>query len=188
MKHTNMIDQINIEKEIAFELLNRISVIAPSVVLAGGAPRDWDHNCGASDFDYFVSFKDYNSTAFMYRLKSLLNIEITDITNNDPSYYENKWVYSVYELYYFGFKCNLVVYSLDCTSELLDVFPISISKICYMPTFVFKDKKPSLFKHVEYNLGKDYNLVFINDSTKTRYINKVMEKYRQKYTTIHKNV
>ena len=49
---------MNIEqqKQIAAELLERLSLVDPHCILAGGAPRDWYLNAPANDLDiYFVS-------------------------------------------------------------------------------------------------------------------------------------
>jgi hypothetical protein len=180
-----MNNEIELQKKLSFNLLKRLQIVAPSVILAGGAPRDWDHGREASDFDYFINLTDFNSGYFQGRLESLLDDKVTDITYKDPSYYENTWVHSVFEFYYYGFKCNLVVYNLLYTSSLIEAFPLSLSKIYYSPTYA-DVKEPYLVKHTEYELGKDYKLIFINDSTKTRYIDKIMDKYRFEYKAVYK--
>jgi hypothetical protein len=177
--------QIQSQKDVAFKLLKQLQIVAPSVILAGGAPRDWDHGREASDFDYFINLTDFNSGYFQGRLESLLDAKVTDITNKDSLYYENTWVYSVFEFYHCGVKCNLVVYDPIYIASIVEVFPMSISKIYYMPTHP-ATKEPYLMKHTEYELGKDYKLIFINDSTKTRYIDKIMDKYRFEYKAVYK--
>jgi len=180
-----MNNKIELQKKLSFNLLQRLQIVAPSVVLAGGAPRDWDHGREASDFDYFISLTDFNSGYFQGRLESLLDVKVTDITNKDPVYYENTWVYRVFEFYHYGVKCNLVVYDLLYAHALMGAFPLSISKIYYIPTYV-TSREPYLIKDTEYQLGKDYKLIFINDSSKIRYIEKVMDKYRFEYKAVYK--
>lgn len=61
---------------IARELLDRLSIITPKVVLAGGAPRDWYQGIACNDLDIYMNIPDHTTVeSTRSRLMSCLGVD-----------------------------------------------------------------------------------------------------------------
>jgi hypothetical protein len=168
------------QKEKAFKILDKMWIINTSVVLAGGAPRDWDHNILASDFDYFI--KDSEWYWYKERLTNLFGVDFNDITETSEEYLDDNagWLHRVFEAYIDGYKINVMICSGD--SRVIDYFPVSISKAYYVPKYLnpFDEKlgyQRPLYLDYMYKVGKQYKLIFVNNKLKEKYINKIENKF-----------
>jgi hypothetical protein len=178
------------QKEKAFEILDKMWVINTSVVLAGGAPRDWDHGNLAVDFDYFI--KDNEWYWYAERLSTLFGVTFKDITETSEEYLDGNqnWLLRVLEAYIDGYKINVMIHNSDM--RIVDNFPVSISKIYYFPKQFGgweKDKTLDRMAYFDYTytIGKEYKLIFVTDKLKEKYLNKLSDKfYNSGYKFVYK--
>jgi hypothetical protein len=168
------------QKEKAFEILDKMWIVNTSVVLAGGAPRDWDHGNLAVDFDYFI--KDNEWFWYAERLSTLFGVEFKDITETSEEYLDGNqnWLHRVFEAYIDGYKINVMIHNGD--SRVINHFPVSISKVYYFPKqfngFDFDSgvDRMAYFDHL-YTVGKEYKLIFVTDKLKEKYLSKLSDKF-----------
>lgn len=67
------------QKAVAAEFLNKLSVINPVAILAGGSLRNWHFNRPANDLDFFVEVPNQSTSTRL--TNSLRTLGVTDIFN-----------------------------------------------------------------------------------------------------------
>jgi hypothetical protein len=168
------------QKEIAKELLDKLEVVDPYVILAGGAPRDWYLGEKANDLDFYVHVKDEPAWASKYRL-SKLGLTCTQmnktISERVPLYESMEHLRFIYEGDYKGMKYQVMFMSEHTFSSVVPKFGASVCEaywkggdIIVTNSFLLSHYTKTLFK-------KD------NYTAKESHISKMLKKYPD-YTVV----
>lgn len=81
---------ITAQKAIAGTILERLKLIDPYCLLAGGAPRDWFYNKPANDLDfYFVSVANTVETN-RKQLQNCLGVDVNMLMERDEQVRDNE--------------------------------------------------------------------------------------------------
>lgn len=123
------------QQTIADSILDKLYVIDPNCILAGGAPRDWYFGQEATDLDFYVHLADPCGIRHLYTKLYGLGLVPKEILNTIPlaDYeYSNssqiKWVISfVYE----GQKIQIMLMYKSTYESVLSHFSLSICHIWY---------------------------------------------------------
>jgi len=84
-----MTERIQKQKEVANFFLNKLEMLDPNIICAGGAPRDWSLGKEASDIDIFMRFPNHS---ILEIIKTFARLEIrpTEEWLNKRREFENK--------------------------------------------------------------------------------------------------
>lgn len=124
----------SMQKSIGRDLLSKLKILDPQVVIAGGAPRDWYLGKDATDIDFYLSHPNLSVLGNKKIISRVLNIEedLIEIMGfadpedpKDPDFeYQCSYIQAVYELVYKGIKVQIIN-----TYEKINVMDFSFS-IC----------------------------------------------------------
>ncbi len=178
------VDVVESQKQLADEILLKISMYDPYVIVAGGAPRDWWMGRQAADIDVFINVNRTHSMHVVESVFEKMGFELENAKHGEiaEDYKLNpyiKWVYNVK-----GLSHPVQLVFLNCsTFRVLQEFPLNISRIwyrydrgvCTTPEFVQAMDTKSIIKLSE--LYADGN----------KYIRKIREKFPefQYYNSLH---
>lgn len=130
---------IELQKDVADLVLDRIESFDPSCIVAGGAPRDWSFEKEASDIDVFFFYRESStlrevkfllSKAFpeyKFELRAGLNFNEED----DSEYKKNPSLHRVFQTEVNGVKVQLMQMRKPTWISVIDEFPLSICKVWY---------------------------------------------------------
>ncbi len=175
------------QQALAKDLLSRFGDFVNQtgrVAVAGGAPRDWDHNKAAKDIDIFLNVgHEKNSPRSITEDKEegrkviakTLGLPLTDVVDADENDTytggEICWVFNILNLIWpvqiIGIKWRV--------ADQVQAFPVSISKIMY-------DYDGNFYRDVWYKIGEVFNVIYhpnLNDGI-GEYVNRVLSKYPEK--------
>lgn len=122
------------QKQLADEILFKISMYDPYVIVAGGAPRDWWMGRQASDIDVFINVNHTHSMSVVESIFKKMGFELENANHGEiaEDYKLNpyiKWVYNVK-----GLSHPVQLIFVTCsTFRILQEFPLNISRIWYRP-------------------------------------------------------
>lgn len=122
------------QKQIADDILDKLYLIDPHSILAGGAVRDWYFDKGASDLDIFFYAPQAKITNIMDELlkKAGFNIEGYRQGGSIPEWYKkNPHLRAIYELTVNGLKVQLIRMSKPTFSCVVPNFPLSLCDAWY---------------------------------------------------------
>lgn len=131
--------QIEKEKSIADAVLERLEIIDPTCILAGGAPRDWWLGTTANDLDFYI-YTNRNAHDLESALKYLgLPVQqkrqqaynVRDNERLDNLYNTMPDLRAVYETTFRGKKVQIMVMMRPTFQGVVDKFAVSISKVWY---------------------------------------------------------
>jgi hypothetical protein len=129
-----MSDEIVEQKKVADRLLGQLDILDPSVIVAGGAPRDWYLERIATDIDIFINFPRglQGQGIFGKTLGRLTGTQWVSLSAvNDNSEYEmNAGVEDVYQSDVEGFKVQVIRLN-HCAPLVTAAFPLSLSQVLY---------------------------------------------------------
>lgn len=135
------------QKQVADKVLDRLEIIDPSCIVAGGAPRDWTMGKPASDVDIFLSVSECNtmSTVLKQIQKALGSTGISEAAYNKLSekidcgintdkvaqlYRTNPDILFVFNAEVDGVNCQIICVKVP-TYQVVDKFPFGICKVWY---------------------------------------------------------
>lgn len=160
-----MQSEIQVQKEIALYLLDRLRVIDSDVFLAGGAVRDWYFNKPAKDLDIYINThegSDYRQTKLI--VERLLGSTVEQLGREDSEKYaSNPNLIRVVQTKYFGMTVQLMF--VANRKKIVQTFPLGIcqcgmdwkGKLYYTDAFKQEVKFKSLvLRNPAYKNGDKY--------------------------------
>lgn len=140
-------DIIALQKQVADKVLDRLEIIDPGCIVAGGAPRDWTMGKPASDIDIFLSVSEHNtmSTVLKQIRKALGSLDISEAAYNKLAekidcgintdkvaqlYRTNPDILFVFNAEVDGVNCQIICMKVP-TWNIVDKFPFGICKVWY---------------------------------------------------------
>lgn len=173
------------QKAIADELLERLEIICPHVILAGGAPRDWYFGKEANDLDIYYSLNPQNSEAAdNFQLSKVLPEEMTQTkmgfehTNMDPMYNHMEALRRISYYEYKGMNIQLIrLHKKRDVYQALSNMSCSICRVWYKngEIHLTQDFKKTINSGVMW-LKEGYNWRDYHPS-------KMFERFRFEYST-----
>lgn len=120
--------EIEYQKEIAIDVLNKLRVIDQYAFLAGGAVRNWYFNKLANDLDIYIQAGESLSfSQLKFSVEHLLGNEVEGVGSEDKKNYEgNPNLIRVVQTEYRGLKVQIM--QVKNRSCILDTFPFGICK------------------------------------------------------------
>jgi hypothetical protein len=118
--------RIQAQQQAAQEVREVLELVAGTVSLAGGAPRDWLLGREATDLDFFVPTN--GNVKYTELLKRVLHVQdVTRLGENLPDEYKSEHIDSVHETYHMGHKVQII----QCQNpfSMLGTFPCNASKV-----------------------------------------------------------
>ena len=169
------------QMEIAREVLSKLSILSPKVVLAGGAPRDWYRGLPCNDLDIYMNIPDHTTIeSTRERLGTVLGIdsvktfsEINDVSSEDLTdiYSGMSKIKRIWQFEYKGLTVQLMDMDIDHISPLtvIDTFQNSFCEFWFSP-----DSPTKLNATPAAKIVLDHNIVFITDNYKGKKHHKKM--------------
>lgn len=127
------------EKSIADAVLERLEILDPTCILAGGAPRDWWLGTTANDLDFYIHTN--RTSGSLEKSLAQLGLPVTakrqqaynvrDTQRLDNLYNSMPDLRAVYETEYRGKKVQIMVMNMPTFHGVVDKFAVSISKVWY---------------------------------------------------------
>lgn len=184
VSYTNKEYNMNIQeqKAIGKELLEKLYILSPSVVIAGGAARDWYLGQEARDLDIYLSYRAnqpiHGNGAIIANWLGIdekdfktLGVQFDENKDQSETYAINPNVRCVYEFEYKGMTVQII----NMHTEYVNVSDFCLS-ICQAWTkdceriYTTKDFNYSVKNRVIYKTGEIY-------LEKARYIDKMKSRF-----------
>ncbi len=156
---------IETQRSIAQEILERLEIINPYTILAGGAPRDWLRQEIANDLDFYMHSTAMTQRAFKKQIETALpNIENLHTISRRWFHSEDRKVLyktmpdlkAVWEATYLGQRVQIIqMLSSKSLFEVVGNMDVSICQVWY------KDGK--IHKSRNYQLGEKLNIMFLTN-------------------------
>lgn len=180
------------QKVVAAEFLNKLRVINPAAIIAGGAPRNWEFNRPANDLDFFVQVPQGNVTSRNLE-KSLETLGVTEVfnmaTHSAPGVvrdakakghqYDERMsdIHTVLEGKYQGEKIQVIFTKVETYGYIEDHFDTSINMIWCDLGYYGKEEEPKLVtrKTPEYQSTERTGIIFVYDN-QNMYTNSHLER------------
>lgn len=172
-------NQIEKEKSVADAVLERLEIIDPTCILAGGAPRDWWLGTTANDLDFYIYT---NRTAFNLEDNlRYLGLPVTQIRQQaynvrdnerlDNLYNSMPDLRAVYQTEFRGKKVQIMVMTRPTFRGVVDNFAVSISKVWY--------KNGTIHVESAAQLSRDRNLIDVTAgyTPNHKYVQKMMGRF-----------
>lgn len=101
------------ERKLGCEILEKLYLLDPSSIIAGGAPRDWFFDKTCSDIDvYFYYRPDLSLSIVSNVLSGIFGTDMLDVGNNhgnqEHRYLRDKNISNVWEFGYHGKNIQLI--------------------------------------------------------------------------------
>lgn len=180
-------DVIIEQQELAKDLLNRFGLYAnrtKRVMVAGGAPRDWEHNIAAKDLDIFLELGEREVTPArdptdqfddpVYSrsfISAILNVPLEDVvTPAAGEEYEMPLISFVYNINNLPHPVQVIGTRNQLKWHIRE-FPVSISQIAF-------DHEGVVYKSEFYKVGESFNTIYSNGQEQDApYLARLMAKY-----------
>jgi hypothetical protein len=180
-------DVIVEQQELAKDLLNRFGLYAnltKRVMVAGGAPRDWEHNIAAKDLDIFLELGERQIGAVgehtdqfddpMYSrsfISTILNVPLEDVvTPAADEEYTGSLISFVYNINNLPYPVQVIGTRNQLKWHIRE-FPVSISQIAF-------DYEGNVYKSEFYKVGESFNTIYSNGQEQDApYLARLMAKY-----------
>lgn len=170
------------QKQIADEILYKLELICPYVILAGGAPRDWYLGYEANDLDfYFTSLAD-TCSATKQQLDRVFDGYISDIQVNNYEDWDNSLyktmpnLVRIFNASVDGVKVQFIQLTKDTNMfNVVDTMDVSICKAYY------KGGKIGITN--EFKLTIASNIMFPSEgySWSEKHGQKMIERFKNKF-------
>lgn len=154
-------NNIETQKGIAEDILDRLELLDPYCILAGGAPRDWFLGKEANDLDFYVNLlpmRNEEEEATLNRLLGLVVSRLADTSRKESEYNCMKHLKRIYEFKYKGQDCQIMVMDTPTFKSVIDHFGTSICKVWFKrgrihPTldFLMSLRLKCIYKQNNYN-------------------------------------
>jgi hypothetical protein len=122
---------VNKQKQIALEVLQKLELFDPTCILAGGAPRDWYFGDVANDLDFYVYFRPDLHIWFrenQLEKVGLKNFKVKGKSDFDfpENYKHNPHLIAVYEGTYKKEKVQIMFMDEKTFTCVVPLFPFGI--------------------------------------------------------------
>lgn len=164
------------QKRDADELLDKLYLIDPTCIVAGGAPRDWYFGIPATDIDLFVYIPDGRTTKLIQNLLEKAGLVISSAKNGESllaNYKRNPYLRVVFNVEGFSCPVQIMIMRELTFKSAVPTFPLSICRTWY------KDKVIRCTKDFAYSVENKcilYTNELYNDEDK--YIAKIEKKFK----------
>ncbi len=163
------------QKREAKELLDKLRVVDPFVMIAGGAPRDWYFNTPAKDLDVYMRLPNHNTITLVENLARQVGIKnLTGMSKVTESSYAElpnlKWVFAGE---YNGLPINLMVMDKGVREEVIKDFDLAICRAW------FDGEKCHYFEEFEFCVQTRICLVHPKYTGKEAHIRKMAKRFPQ---------
>lgn len=129
-----MSNEIKKQKAIADRVLEKIELMDPSAIVAGGAPRDWHFDREAKDLDVFLYWRKDLNNGFLKNTLEKLGFNVSrkawDESCEKPGYKRNEIIHSVWDSEVDGFPVQFII-CRSPTFGVVETFPLSICQAWY---------------------------------------------------------
>jgi len=163
------------QQEVAKHILQKLEIIDPCCILAGGAPRDWDLGVPANDLDFYL-FLGHNSMSWTmeHQLKSIGFCAVRQIgrdSKDSDIYKSNPNIVRVYETHIQGVKVQFIVCSKP-TFGIVETFPFNMCQAWWKGDKIHTSKAFQIGKKlgILYKCGETY-------AEQDRYIEKMKTRF-----------
>ena len=162
------------QKEIAQAVMQRLEIVDPFCILAGGAPRDWFFGKVATDLDFFVYLGSNHSKRIVEKqIGALFNVgEVKSGEKMPLNYRLNPHLMHVFQIDGFDIPVQIMVMKEPTFYSVVDYFPLSICKAWW--------KHGVLRTHWDFLDGVRANCIFktsVEYGKDNQYIAKVLAKF-----------
>ena len=174
---TQVLNQLDLTYQIATSdmILSKIEKIDPFAIIAGGAPRDWEHGIVARDVDIFLNVPDsWTISTIVKQLNKVCMIRPSAYKTEDQLlwYEKNPDIRAVFDWDYNGINFQFVIISKPVFDYHRN-FPLSICQA------MRKDYKNHLT--TDFNASKNTKQIYITNklyNNADAYVAKVVSKYK----------
>ena len=132
------------QKKIADEVLDRLYVLDPYAIVAGGAPRDWYFEKEANDIDVFFYLPKRYTCDVRDKLMDKLGFDMERIGPEEDGFSEgykiNPHIYAVYNVKGYSTPVQLIQMNSPTWDSVIPQFPLSICKAFYKNGKIRQDK------------------------------------------------
>lgn len=146
------------QKKIASEILDKLFIIDPYAIVAGGAPRDWYFGKEANDIDVFLYINNKYTTDIRDKLIERLGFSLQKVGDTAElkalGYHTNPNILSVYNVLGYGTPVQLILMNAPTWDCVIDQFPLSICKAWY------KSEKKGVVIHKDFQDSVKYGVLF----------------------------
>lgn len=158
-------DAVESQQGVAKVVLDHLSGIDPHVVVAGGAPHDWQKGIPARDVDTFVHLPTYmDASECQEYLNTLLDTYVGQVYGED---YEDPRITAVFRLNLQGVRFDLIVIPGD-PEKVMETFPSTHSQISW--------DGEEYTSTTEYDLYKSWDVCVISEDISEQYKKKALRK------------
>lgn len=170
-----MNDKIQLQQNIAQDILHKLEIIDPTCILAGGAPRNWYLGKSANDLDFYIHSSHQNMKS---RLKTL-GLQVVHMSSakfQNSAYPDMKKIKAIFEGNIDGQEYQIMVMSESTFNCVVSKFGTSVCEAWYKHKRVNTTDSFKLSHYLKTIYVKpDYN-------AKVKHINK-MQTYFPDYKT-----
>lgn len=170
-----MLSIVKAQQEYANSLFKKMMVVDPNCILAGGAPRDWFFEKGAKDLDFYIYQPILTCGQRVIQLNNA-GFEVENVGEDEPvsNYKNNKNIMNVFNVKGADFPVQIISLRIPAF-EIVDTFPVSISKIWYRPDCNVRPTD-------DFILGNRMKSIFVTNEAygrNGRYIQKIKDKFKE---------
>ena len=174
---THVLNQLDLTYQIATSdmILSKIEKIDPFAIIAGGAPRDWEHGIVARDVDIFLNVPDnWTISTIVKQLNKVCMIRPSAYKTEDQMqwYEKNPDIRAVFDWGYNGVDFQFVIVRKP-VFDYHDNFPLSICQAMR--------KNLNTKVSTDFNASKNTKEIYITNklyNNADTYVQKVVEKYK----------
>lgn len=145
------------QKDIADKILDKLRIISPYAILAGGAPRDWYFGKEARDFDFYFYSPADTQNAVHGQFRKALDVDVQFKQFNDQMLYTHMGcIRRILECEIDGIKCQFMQLNEPKQEfKVVDKMSCSICKAWYLGRDVEL--------HKDFKLSVATKTVFLSD-------------------------
>lgn len=172
---------MNIEqqKDVALAVYDRLSIIDPECILAGGAPRDWYMGNPCNDLDFYFASPASTATATKRQLDKLF----TDVKQMSKPEKSDMYAYMpglsrIWECKVNGIGVQLIQMNTAKDRWLaVDHMDVSICKI-------WMNRNGHIIPHKDFKLTMGSKIMFLREGYRwsNKHGKKMMERFSEEYT------
>lgn len=163
------------QKAIADDVLERLHVLDPHCIVAGGAPRDWYCGKEATDIDVFVYVDPSITFTTFYNMLNKLGftqVEVLDGKNISEHYTGNPELVCVYNVGGYDTPVQIMRMNSSTYTSVVPNFPLNLCKVWY--------KQKRIRANAEFYHGMDKKFIVLSGelyNNKHQYITKIKNKF-----------
>lgn len=171
--------RIEQEKSIADAILERLEIIDPTCILAGGAPRDWWMGTTANDLDFYIHCN--RTSGDLENSLKCLGLPVTAIRQQaynvrDQQRLDNLYntmpdLRAVYQTEYRGKKVQIMAMNRPTFQGVVDQFAVSISKVWYKRGRIYPEQA------AQHSLDTNQIIVAKGYGPNCNYVRKMKERF-----------